>query len=569
LGSLENKTGSLATTGSNSFYGTQVFSGSVFIANDLVVQGSSSIQYISASSVSIGTNIVQLNTANPSVRFAGLTIIDSGSIGGSGSFLYDSVHDEFVFVHRGNGTNVTSSHFVLGPETYDSLGNETYLTCNIITKGTGKEHLVDSCIFDNGTTTCIKNNLVGTGTITGTTIYGSTAVCSPVGKFTSCIDAGSATFSNSLTVDYAAVDVDLNVKNTQSAGAANLYLRANANGTADLRFTRNSDSSIQGRISYSFTDGSMNFRTGGNDNKLLISSTGAATFGNSLGVSGATSTNGVLEVLKASSSIAQFSLGWNASNHTDMYVDATGNFYIQPQGTTRLTISSTGAATFASSVQATTLALGSVTPSTNGIYLNNATANGANYGYIRTNCVTVNTTQLILGSTYGYNTPVDALTIFNGSTTFANSITTPSLYGNTYSQTSTSGTTSFVNTGIFYNTSITGFSNNSIYNLVVSGNPNGAGSSEYRSVYLGYIYVTTGYDFGISSVVQRISYTQVLTGDAYNIGALTISVVFWNGTTETTQQTNGTTNNQIRVKITGYNSGNIGAAQTVLITKVN
>jgi hypothetical protein len=162
--SLNLKTGSYATTGSNTFFGTQTYSGSVYIANDLIVQGSSSIQYISASSVSIGTNIVQLNTANPSVRFAGLTIIDSGSIGGSGSFLYDSVQDEFIFVHRGNGTNITSSHFVLGPETYDSLGNETYLTSNIIPKGTGKEHLVDSCIFDNGVTTCIKNNLVGTGT---------------------------------------------------------------------------------------------------------------------------------------------------------------------------------------------------------------------------------------------------------------------------------------------------------------------------------------------------------------------------------------------------------------------
>jgi hypothetical protein len=231
LSSINSKTGSYATTGSNQFYGTQVFSGSVFIANDLIVQGSSSIQYISASSVSIGTNIVQLNTANPSVRFAGLTIIDSGSVGGSGSFLYDSVHDEFIFVHRGNGTNVTSSHFVLGPETYDSLGNETYLTTNTIPKGTGKEHLVDSCIFDNGTTTCIKNNLIGTGTISGTTIYGSnvacspigcfatscatsfiggtmsgttiygsTAVCSTVGKFTSCIDAGAATFACSVGI---------------------------------------------------------------------------------------------------------------------------------------------------------------------------------------------------------------------------------------------------------------------------------------------------------------------------------------------------------------------------------
>jgi hypothetical protein len=160
LDSLENKTGSLATTGSNTFYGNQTISGTVYIANDLVVQGSSSIQYITGSSVSIGTNIVQLNTANPAVRFAGLNIVDSGSIGGSGSFLYDSVQDEFIFVHRGDGTNVTSSHFVLGPETYNSLGNETYLTCNKLSKGTGKEHLVDSNIFDNGTTICLTGNTI-------------------------------------------------------------------------------------------------------------------------------------------------------------------------------------------------------------------------------------------------------------------------------------------------------------------------------------------------------------------------------------------------------------------------
>jgi hypothetical protein len=162
----------LATTGSNTFFGLQTFSGSVYIANDLIVQGSSSIQYISASSVSIGTNIVQLNTANPSVRFAGLTIIDSGSVGGSGSLLYDSVQDEFIFVHRGNGINVTSSHFILGPETYDNLGNETYLTNNRIPKGTGIEHLNDSNITDTGTLITLGSNSVVNGTFyaTGTTL---------------------------------------------------------------------------------------------------------------------------------------------------------------------------------------------------------------------------------------------------------------------------------------------------------------------------------------------------------------------------------------------------------------
>jgi len=209
LTNLESITGSLATTGSNSFFGTQTFSGSVYIANDLIVQGSSSIQYITGSSVNIGTNIVSLNTANPSVRYAGLTMIDSGSIGGSGSFLYDSVEDEFIFVHRGDGTNVTSSHFVLGPETYNSLGNETYLTCNKISKGTGKEHLVDSNIFDNGTTICLTGNTIGTGTacfgssITNTTNYSSVISCSPIGCFTtSCASSFlGGTFSG--TTNYA------------------------------------------------------------------------------------------------------------------------------------------------------------------------------------------------------------------------------------------------------------------------------------------------------------------------------------------------------------------------------
>jgi hypothetical protein len=186
----------LATTGSNTFFGTQTFSGSVYIANDLIVQGSSSIQYISASSVSIGTNIIQLNTANPSVRFAGLTIIDSGSVGGSGSFLYDSVQDEFIFVHRGNGTNVTSSHFILGPETYDNLGNEAYLTNNRIPKGTGIEHLNDSNISDTGTLITLGSNTVVNGTLlaTGTTLVsGSSQITySSISSIPGGIVSGSA-----------------------------------------------------------------------------------------------------------------------------------------------------------------------------------------------------------------------------------------------------------------------------------------------------------------------------------------------------------------------------------------
>jgi hypothetical protein len=167
LNSLEIKTGSLATTGSNTFIGTQTITGSLFISSDLVVQGSSSLQNITASAVSIGTNIVNLNTANPAIRYAGLVIGDSGSIGGSGSFLYDSVQDEMLFIHRGDSSVVTSSVTLMGPETYDNLGNEIYLTNNRLPKGTGKEHLVDSCITDSGTLVTINSATQINSSITG------------------------------------------------------------------------------------------------------------------------------------------------------------------------------------------------------------------------------------------------------------------------------------------------------------------------------------------------------------------------------------------------------------------
>ena len=191
LTSLEAITGSLATTGSNTFIGTQTITGSLFISSNLIVQGTSSLQNITASAVSIGTNLINLNTANPAIRYAGLSIGDSGSVGGSGSFLYDSVQDEMIFVHRGASTVVTSSVVLMGPQTFDNIGSETYPTLNIVQKGTGNEHLGDSCIFDNGTTTCIKNNLI----TTGTSCFGGTI----------CANVNSNTFGNASSAGRAIV----------------------------------------------------------------------------------------------------------------------------------------------------------------------------------------------------------------------------------------------------------------------------------------------------------------------------------------------------------------------------
>ena len=162
---------------SNVFTATQTISGSLYITQDLVVLGSSSIQTISSSRLDIGDNIIQLNVNSPSLRFGGIAVFDSGSAGSSGSLLYDSVDDEFVFVHKGNGTNVTSSHFLMGPETYDNLGNETYLTTNRIPKVTNYEHVGDSNISDTGTLITLGSNTVVAGTLvaSGTSLVSSSA----------------------------------------------------------------------------------------------------------------------------------------------------------------------------------------------------------------------------------------------------------------------------------------------------------------------------------------------------------------------------------------------------------
>jgi hypothetical protein len=200
IADINSKTGSYARTNSaNTFNGTQIVSGSLFVTQDLVILGSSSIQNISSSNVTIGSAYITLNTFTPASRFAGINIVDSGSAGSSGSLLYDAIDDEFVFVHKGNGTNVTSSHFLMGPETYDNLGNETYLTKNRITKVGNYEHLADSNISDTGTEislnslTSVTGSFVVTGGITGSI------------RATNGIVSGSSQISIAGTSDYTSL----------------------------------------------------------------------------------------------------------------------------------------------------------------------------------------------------------------------------------------------------------------------------------------------------------------------------------------------------------------------------
>jgi hypothetical protein len=252
--SINSLTSSLATTGSNTFIGTQIFSGSLFVQDNLVVQGSSSLQNITASAVSIGTNTVLLNTANPSVRYGGISVIDSGSASGkSGSLYFDSTDDEWVFVHQGN-VSVTSSIMITGPETYDNIGNEIRLTTNTIPKVQSGFHLYDSCITDNGDTICFNTP---TGSFSGKLGIGAS---NPRWALEICTNNGCTAAGQ-----YPAISIN----NGCTTGYSGLYFY---NGINQMGGVEASNST--GNIS--LNGGTLSLNTATNP-RLSIANTGAVT----------------------------------------------------------------------------------------------------------------------------------------------------------------------------------------------------------------------------------------------------------------------------------------------------
>jgi len=166
-----NQNAKLATTGSNIFQGNQTITGSLYITNNLVVQGSSSLQNITASAVDIGTNVVKLNTSTPAVRFGGVSVQDSGSNAGvSGSLLWDSFNNRWLYVQAsGSGEGYNSAILIAGPKNTGTIGDEATLTSGSIQVALGEDHIGDSIITQNvgATKITIGGGLDVTGTISG------------------------------------------------------------------------------------------------------------------------------------------------------------------------------------------------------------------------------------------------------------------------------------------------------------------------------------------------------------------------------------------------------------------
>jgi len=246
--------------------------------------------------------------------------------------------------------------------------------------------------------------------MSGTTIYGSNVVCSPVGKFTSCIDTGtgyfsgalngtSATFSNSVIVgttallNFGPTTSFVGMSGNNSTGALQLY----ANNTQVLGFAASTGAAtftgktniVKDIADYAFTitntnasgygmyiqAGSTNnaidvYNAAGTTQLFKLTGTGAATFSSSV-----TATSYRANI----TSIGSYFQSYDGTDEIDFgsrkSISGTGNsydamiytsnassaFYVFTGGnftTPKLTIASTGAATFSSSVTATSLGIG-------------------------------------------------------------------------------------------------------------------------------------------------------------------------------------------------------------------
>jgi hypothetical protein len=148
-------TASLYSDGGLRVQGNSFVSGTAYF-NNIVVYGTSSIQYITSSQVNVGTNIITVNTDTPAVRFGGLAVFDSGSTQLTGSILWDSEKNHWVYSNP-SGSTYSGGMFISGPRS-SALGSEQGTTACMLLVGQGSDHLTSSLIYHDSTRTCFYGN---------------------------------------------------------------------------------------------------------------------------------------------------------------------------------------------------------------------------------------------------------------------------------------------------------------------------------------------------------------------------------------------------------------------------
>jgi len=137
--------------------------GDLYVSGNLQVLGSSTNVNLQSHTVDIGDNIILVNAYSPFQRYAGIAGFDSGSVGNSGSLLWDSLNNYWNFVN-GNG----DSSKIIGTTT-GSLGNEISLTSGTFPIASGENTIENSLLTYSGTTLQFNTNKFTIESVSGNT----------------------------------------------------------------------------------------------------------------------------------------------------------------------------------------------------------------------------------------------------------------------------------------------------------------------------------------------------------------------------------------------------------------
>ena len=190
--------GSLATTGSNNFSGSQIIYG------DLTVIGTASFVSVTGSTIVAGTNLITLNTDDPSIRFGGMQVVDTGSFGNSstGSMLWDSQKNRWIYTNP-SGSAYDGGLIMSGPRNTSGIGEEVGVINNFLVVAQGDDHISSSAIFHSGSITQVTGSLLVTTGITGS-LFGTASWANNSVTSSYSVTAQTASYVlNSISASYA------------------------------------------------------------------------------------------------------------------------------------------------------------------------------------------------------------------------------------------------------------------------------------------------------------------------------------------------------------------------------
>lgn len=340
-------TASLYTAGGLRVGKDSFVSGTAYF-NNIVVYGTSSIQYITSSQLDISDNIISVNTFTPAVRFGGLAVYDSGSTGLTGSILWDSEMNRWIYSNP-SGSTYDGGMLISGPRNTTGLGNEVGTTSCALMMGQGGDHITSSAIFSYGNATCFYGNSL---VVSGSGVVGVATTPSSWSGFTAFQVGNGAVWSTGVNNTHFS-------SNTYYDGANRTYI---CTGTATEYASQNG--AHWWGIASSGTGGAVQTMT--EYMRLTTTGLGIGTASPSyiLDVSGSTvrlknsggSADSLLDRGSTSAgATSQYLTAGTLKWYTGLRGLANDNFYVFNNATSTNTLildASSNAATFASSVTA-------------------------------------------------------------------------------------------------------------------------------------------------------------------------------------------------------------------------